>query len=389
MRAYYKRAPIGSLEALSKTLQVELGILKDAALQIDLHYHPYEIPKKDGSPRSILVPTHHLKIIQKRINRQIFDNIDYPDYLHGGIKDKDYVKNANEHSGANAIIALDVKNFYPSIKHDRVVEIFKYICKFPTDVSILLADLCTHKGVVPQGACTSSHLANLAFHDGEYHFAQHCATKGYKYTRLLDDITVSKAGSFSDAEIERVIKSVKSFVKKGGGRLNNKKQKIVSRSNPIDLMEVTGLWLNRGKPRAHKDDRRDIRSELHACEQMAKFDRTSEPYHALHNRLSGRVAKLSYLGHSEARSYRQRLQKILPLFDEHKAVSIYKQAQHLRNVKPAARSKYSYFQKYQTVRYMVNILARNDRQRAIAVRQILSRCAPTGNKDELLYDEPI
>lgn len=389
MRAYYKNKPIGSLDALSKTLQVELGILKGTALQINSHYHPYVIPKKDGSPRSILIPTNHLKIIQKRINRQIFDNISYPSYLHGGIKEKDYVKNAGEHSGANAIIALDVKNFYPSIKHKRVVEIFQYIFKFPEDVSTLLADLCTHQGAVPQGACTSSHLANLAFYDGEYHFAQFCAVKNYRYTRLLDDITISKDGVFSSNEIEKLIKSVKAFLKKGGSRLNNKKQRIVSRSNPEDLMEVTGLWLNRGRPRAHREDRRDIRAELHSCEQMAKSGRTTEQYHTLHNRLSGRVAKLSYLGHSEAAAYRQRLQNILPLFDEHKAASIYTQAQYLQTIKPAFRSKYSYFQKYHAVRYMVNILARNDRMKAYAVRQILSRCAPIGKKDELLYDESI
>lgn len=389
MRAFYSRKPIGSLEALSMALQVELGILKDTAHQIGAHYHPYTIPKKDGSPRLILIPTNHLKIIQKRINRQIFDNINYPGYLHGGIKDKDYVKNASEHAGAKAIITLDVKNFYPSINHKRVTEIFQYVCKFPPDVSTLLADLCTHQGVVPQGACTSSHLANLAFYDGEYHFAQYCANKKYKYTRLLDDISISKEGTFLDGEIEKIIKSVKAFLTKGGSRLNNKKQRIVTKSNPEDLMEVTGLWLNRGKPRAHKGDRRDIRTELHRCERMARGGRTSDEYHALHSRVSGRVAKLSYLGHFEASEYRQRLQQILPIFDEHKAVSVYKQAKYLQTVKTTSRSKFSYFQKYQMVRYMTNILARSDPARARIIRQILSDCPPIGTKDDLLYDDPI
>ncbi|MCW5672084.1 MAG: hypothetical protein KIT86_20690 [Hydrogenophaga sp.] len=389
MKAQYSKRPIGSLRALSQTLQVEVEILQDTASRIKHHYHLHEIPKADGNFRKIQIPTNHIKVIQKRINKHIFDNVIYPPYLHGGIKDRDYVKNATEHAGAEAVITLDVKNFYPSISRERVVSIFQHFCKFPKDVSQLLADLCTLDGLLPQGACTSSHLANLALFDCEYHFAQYCKSKGYTYTRLLDDIAISRKKPFSPQEIEKVIVSVKAMMKRCGLKLNNRKQRITARSNPETLMEVTGLWLNRGKPRAHTEDRRSIRAELHSCESAATNNRTDEDFHNLHNRLSGRVAKLSYLKHKEAANYRGRLQAILPLYDETAATAIFKQAKYLSRSKTSTRAKYAYFQQYHLVNYKANILFRNNITQATIVKKLLEGCKPIGQKDELLYGEPI
>ncbi len=389
MKPFYTKKPIGSIEALSKALQVDIGVLKNTAACLDKHYHPHSIPKRDGTFRKISIPTNHLKIIQKRINRSIFSNVSYPNYLTGGIKEKDYVKNAASHSNAEAIISLDIKNFYPSITHKKVLEIFQYFCKFPLEVATLLADLCTFKNQVPQGACTSSHLANLIFHDSEYHFAQHCETKRYTYTRLLDDISISSQKKFSQKEIDNIITSVKKYVKRSGLSLNKKKQKITSRSNPEELMEVTGLWLNRGKPRVHHDDFNKIKAGLFCCETMAKKENTSEEYHKLHGEISGKVGKLSYLKYHKATEYRERLRKILPVYDENAANGIYKNAVHLSKSNKSIRSKFSYFQKYHILNYKVNILFRNNKSRANLIRNILKYCKPTGKKDELLYNEPI
>ncbi|MFG5777400.1 reverse transcriptase family protein [Comamonas sp. J-3] len=389
MRPYYNARPIGSLASLSQTLQVDLGILKNTAKEIEKHYHPHSIPKKNGGERSISIPSNHLKIIQKRINKKIFGNVTYPPYLHGGIADKDYVKNASQHSNAKIVIALDVKNFYPSINRKKVLEIFQFFCKFPPDVSALLADLCCFKDSVPQGACSSSHLANLTLHNTEYSLVSRLQGRGYTYTRLLDDISISSAKEISKEEIEKIIKETKATLKSSELKLNNRKQKITSKSNPIDFMEVTGLWLNRGHPRAHRSDRKAIRAEMHKCQSQAAIDRHSEIYHQLHNSVSGKVAKLSYLNHIKAEKYRTILQSILPLYDEKTAHSITQQAKHLSKSKSNYRRKFVYFKKYYKIHYKVNILMRNNRKIAFHIKNILSHCKPLGDKDELLYDEPI
>lgn len=391
MRPYYNARPIGSLASLAKTLQVDIGILQKISADVEKNYHPYSIPKKAGGEREISIPSNYLKIIQKRINKKIFENVVYPAYLHGGIAEKDYVKNASSHSNANVVIALDVKNFYPSITLAKTVEIFQYFCNFPVDVSELLANLCCYNGVVPQGGCCSSHLANLVLNNSEYSLVSWLQGKGYKYTRLLDDISISSQKNITKEEIEKVVTQVKKCLKKSDEKLklNNRKQRITSRSNPVEFMEVTGLWLNRGKPRAHRQDRKLIRAEMHKCQSEAKINRYSEAYHKLHNSVSGKVAKLAYLDHIEAGKYREILQLILPLYDQDAATSIYKQASFLGKSKNSYRKKFVYFKKYHKVQYKVNILMRSDKSKAILIKKLLKSCRPLGNKDELLYDEPI
>jgi hypothetical protein len=391
MRPYYNSSPIGSLQALAKTLQVDLGILQKTANEIDKHYYNHSIAKGKGKvgERDISIPSNHLKIIQKRINRKIFNNVVYPPYLFGGIVEKDYVKNASMHSNAEVVIALDVKNFYPSISTQKAIEVFQYFCNFPADVSILLANLCCLNGSVPQGGCTSSHIANLILNKTEYKLVAWLNSSKYTYTRLLDDITISSSNEISKQKIEKIIKKVKDAISTLGLKLNNRKQRISSKSNPHELMEVTGLWLNRGNPRAHRDDRKLIRAEIYECKKQAAIDRYCESYHKLHNSVSGKVAKLAYLKHHEAVKYRELLQSILPLYDDAFATSIYKQACHLAKGKYSYRRKFVYFKKYHKIQYKLNILMRNNKSKAVAIKNFLEKFKPLGIKDELLYDEPI
>lgn len=384
MRAQYTKSPIGSLEVLSRALDVDLGVLVNTASTIDRHYHPHQIPKKKGGFRTIHIPTLHLKSIQKRINSRIFGNVIYPDYLFGGIKEKDYVKNATQHTGCGALIALDVKDFYPSISARSVEEIFQYFFKFPKDVSSLLAKLCCLNGHVPQGACTSSHLANLSLHDSEYHFAQYCKNKGWAYTRLLDDISVSSKNKFQQKEVDSIILKVKSMLSRSGLRLNNKKTKILSKANPVDLMEITGLWLNRGRPRAHRSDRNAIRHEVYQCEMLARNGRETKQYHEFHGRVSGRVSKLSYLEHVNAKSYRERLRAILPVYDVNQATNLLRQAEYLSKSSKNNRNSIAYYKKYHALKYRLNILMRTDRGLANHIRVMLSKCQPLIKSSDLL-----
>ncbi|WP_447578035.1 reverse transcriptase family protein [Achromobacter kerstersii] len=376
MRAQYTKKPIGSLDILARALDVELSILIGTANSVERHYHPHQIPKKNGGSRMIHIPTQHLKTIQKRINRRIFDNVLYPSYLFGGVREKDYVKNAAEHSGCNALIAMDVKDFYPSITIDVVKKIFQYFFRFPRDVAEILAKLCCLNGQVPQGACTSSHVANLALHDSEYHFVQYCKNKGWTYTRLLDDIAVSSKAKFQPRELEGIIAKIKAMLSRSGLRINNKKTRILSRANPVDLMEVTGLWLNRGKPRAHRADRNAIRKQVYECEMFAKEGREKNEFHEMHNHVSGRVSKLAYLQHVNAQSYRDRLRAILPLFDINQATNILRQAQYMARTTAKNRESIAYCKRYYVLQHRLNILMRTDRALAGTVRNILASCKP-------------
>lgn len=384
MRAQYTKKPIGSLEVLSRALEIDLGVLINTANAIDQHYHAHQIPKKKGGFRTINIPTLHLKSIQKKINSRIFSNVVYPEYLFGGIKERDYVKNAAQHAGCKALIALDVKDFYPSISLNAVKDIFQYFFRFPRDVAELLGKLCCLNERVPQGACTSSHLANLSLQENEYHFAQYCKNKGWTYTRLLDDISVSSKEVFQQKDVDAIISKAKAVLAGARLKLNNKKTRILSKANPVDLMEVTGLWLNRGRPRAHRSDRNAIRSEVYQCEILAKEGRERKKYHDFHSHVSGRVSKLAYLEHANSKLYRERLRKILLIYDVNQATNLLRQAEYISKTTLSNRKSVAYYKKYHILKHRLNILMRTDRGLARRIQSMLSLCKPTLQSSDML-----
>jgi hypothetical protein len=389
MRPQYLKRPIGTVTALSAALRVSEHVLRHAEGNLDMHYSPYEIPKADGKKRQIVIPSLHLKTIQKRINKEIFSHVQYPPYLYGGVSGKDYVRNASAHEDAEVLIALDVRNFYPSISRERVANIFQHFCKFGADVSDLLAGLTTYQNKVPQGACTSSHLANLVLHDVESSMVSYCEGAGLIYTRLLDDITISSKKPLPPKFIKKIVDMISTMLKRKGFRLKGQKTNITSKSNPENLMEVTGLWLNRGMPRVNSFVRRSIRVEVFQCTQSAKKDRTTSEYHQAYASASGKVAMLSYLGHGEAGRLRKSLEDILPIYGQGDLTKTQKMVGVLRRSTARDREKYAYNVRYYKVMQRINIVSRTDPALAKRLRQDLADSRPANTSNSALYDEPI
>lgn len=385
MKPKYLGKPIGSEVALAATLGISVDVLRDFAANVSDKYSMFEIPKKCGKLRSICSPDHSLKIIQKRINRLIFGNVEYPDYLFGGIAGQDYVKNASRHTGAKALLTLDIRNFYPNIKVKAVESIFLHFCKFPPPVVKLLTALTTLNGCVPQGACTSSHIANLVFYDIEHRVVGDLKDKKLIYSRLLDDICISSDKFLPQESVTKVIAKVASLLNAKNFKIRGDKTRVTSISNPKDLMEITGLWLNRGRPRAKPQDRRDIRSELHRCEVNFTVSRTSPEYHQEHNSLSGRVAKLTYLNHHEAANYRRRLREILPHYGDIEVKKTQILVRVLERISKSDRDKFPYVDRYHKLEHRLNILSRSEKLIADSLRNRIRRCFPTSTKEVLIY----
>jgi hypothetical protein len=387
MKPLYLGKPIGSEAALAATLGVSLEVLRDFATAADKKYSSFEILKKNGKPRLICSPNNDLKILQKRINRSIFGNIKYPEYLFGGIAGQDYVKNARRHVGAKALITMDVCDFYPSIKIKTVEVIFQHFCKFPPTVVKLLAALTTLNGSVPQGACTSSHLANLVFFDLEHRVVSDFKDKNLVYSRLLDDVCISSKILIKPNDVTAVINKVAALLTVRGFRIRKDKTRITSISNPEELMEITGLWLNRGAPRAKPEDRKDIRAEMHSCEGKFLLSRTAPDYHKEHDSLSGRVAKLTYLEHHEAASYRDKLRAMLPHYNASEASKVLYLVDALERTSKSDRGKYSYIERYHKLQHSINILSRTETAIARSLRLRMEKCSPTTTRDFLTYGE--
>lgn len=337
-KPYYPYNPIASIDSLSSTLGVHPDILIDIANNSCNSYTEFTVPSKNKD-RLVYEPKYELKRIQKRINSRIFEKVEYPSYLQGGIKDRinkrDYVENAKLHVNSKHLINLDIKSFYDNIKPIYVFYVYKMLFKFSDEVSNVLTLLTTYKNRVPQGACTSSYLANLIFFNSEYTLVSSFRQQSINYSRLLDDVTLSSDDELPTDTVVCAIKKVASLFKKYDLRLKQSKTKVEVKSNKEAEYKVTGLWVGNGEPRARKHERRYIRQLVYICSLKYNDSSSSQSYHDFWNKVSGMVAKLSRLHHTESKILRKKMAKILPtLSDEVKNKLILDIKKLIRKPKP-------------------------------------------------------
>lgn len=145
--------------------------------------------------RTINPPKDELKAIQKRINAYLVDNINLPSYAYGGIKGKDNILNARMHKGQKYIFQTDLKDCFPYITHKKVYAMFVRN-GFSPDVASLLTKLTTYKGHLPQGAPTSTTIANLVFAPAGLGILAIAEREGLRFTTFVDDVTISSQRDF-------------------------------------------------------------------------------------------------------------------------------------------------------------------------------------------------
>lgn len=211
-------------------------------VNIDKYYDEFKQVKKNSKgeikldnnnqpKKRVINPSRdRLKSLQKKILKKILHPIGLPEYCYGAAKGKDNVKNAKRHQGKKYKFLTDMKDFFPYITNKMVFEMFKRNGCSPT-VARILTRLTTYKGHIPQGAPTSSVIANLVFvktGDKLWEFAQE---HNITMTTFIDDLTMSSPTDFKE-KIPQII----SIIKSDGFRINDKKTHYQTK-NPI----VTGV----------------------------------------------------------------------------------------------------------------------------------------------------
>lgn len=223
--------------------------IRDCVFHKERFYHPVELPKEDGSKRTVYNVINPLKAFHLKIKEAVFDGQNlYPHYLHGGISDRSIVTNARTHLKAKSLIVMDIKKYFPSIKEK---DVRRWFCKQGYKDADLLANLLTLNNELPQGACTSSALANLVLF-GEREMAKEFETRGYRYSRYVDDIAVSSNKGFSTEEVEEIKSKVSSVIEKNQFSIHCQKTKVYHASdNDKDdmFMVVTGIGVDGKKLR--------------------------------------------------------------------------------------------------------------------------------------------
>jgi len=312
-RPCFKGRPITTLDALARALHFSPRQLRWAIERADTLYRPTKpIAKSDGSVRQTYDPAAPLKNIQRRINRNIFNRVMFPTYLQGGIRDRNNprhcIANAKLHSGATIVINEDISSFFPSITKQQVQDIWQNLFHFPPEIAEALTILTTYQGILPQGAPTSSYLANLVLWRQEPELVTNLAARGIRYSRYVDDITLSSKRFLNNHRKAGAVRQVKHLCHSNGFRMKSRKERIETSGNP---MRVNNLQINHGVT-LPKKERARVRAAVKACEVYPAESCDSDEYRKLFNSTLGRVNRPRQFHRIEGERLIRRLVAVAP-----------------------------------------------------------------------------
>ncbi len=314
-KAYSNIPPIAKIESLSSMLSIEKDDLLIISENIPNLWKPGKLLyKKNGEPRPTIDAKQPLKVLHEKIKNRMLKQVYYPEYLLGGIEDvmtpRDYKRHAEIHSGKSILVNEDVKGFFPSSSAGVVEKVWKNIFHCTPEVSALLTCLTTLNGSLPQGWKTSGYLANLVFWDVEPILVRILESRGYSYSRFMDDITVSSKQRISKKSKTFIVNEIYRMLFNKGYSPRRDKHEIVS-SNA--RMSVTGLTVNANDPSLSKIEKNNARAIVHKCECHAKKDRISEEYKTLWSSATGKIGTLTRFHPGKGASLRKRLSAVKPL----------------------------------------------------------------------------
>lgn len=239
---------IKSKKKLYEFLEMTADELNILLYQIDYLYKIKFQPKiKFGRPqvlyvpyqatriRQLIIPYHKLKRCQQKLNL-LLQQFELPDYFHGSIKGKSNVTNAFSHINNKYFLTVDIKNFFPRINNNIVYNTLTDL-GFSADVSAIITKLTTTKRQLPQGAPTSTTLANLVMINTSRKLYEFAKTNNIKFTIFLDDLTFSSEAPFKDLVNEFLLILNKYNFKIAHNKINY--------SN--NICEITGIFIKEKK----------------------------------------------------------------------------------------------------------------------------------------------
>jgi RNA-directed DNA polymerase len=270
----------------TRHLALRLGVserwLKHLADTIDQRVTASERQKSSGGTRRIYEPSKDLKRVQRLICKQLLQPLHLPDVLHGSVPGRSPRTNAQPHVGKPIVASLDIKDFYPSIRYDRVYSLFLDLGCSP-DVARLLTKLTTYGGHLAQGFPSSSAIANLILARIVPRVSKLCSDHGLTLTLYQDDLTISGGHRIPD-----LLNLCSRILRQSGFDIKPSKTKVVHSGM---RQEVTG-WVVNQKVNVSKDEYRHLRALLNRCRVQGIERVADRPVPKFKNHIRGRIQRV-------------------------------------------------------------------------------------------------
>lgn len=252
-----------SAEELARAMGIEVSALRFLAFNRRVarvsHYRRFLIPKKTGGHRLISAPMPRLKKAQAWVLAQILSKVGSHAAAHGFLVGRSIVSNARPHVGADVVVNLDLKDFFPTVSFRRVKGALVRL-GYSEAVSASLALVCTEPDVdevaldgatyfvakgerhLPQGSPASPALTNLLCRRLDRRLQGLADALGFAYTRYADDLTFSaRGGAAGSKSVGKLLRGVTDIVAHEGFVVHPEKTRVMRKGR---RQEVTGVVVN-------------------------------------------------------------------------------------------------------------------------------------------------
>jgi hypothetical protein len=278
--------------------------LRRLAEQPHLYYSPFAQEKKvkpfqrvvSDKKRPIDNPCDELKGIQRKIATKLLGGPNVPDFLHGSVKGRTTKTNMAAHQAAQVLVKMDIKSYFVNVTEDLVFRVWYRELKCSKEVAKLLTRLTTFNGHLPQGAPTSSALANIYLSSAFGPLLGQSRELGVTPGAYVDDI------QFSGPNARLMMEPTRRRLARDGFTFPNKKREVMGRYKP---KIVAGIRAGKDGPRAPRKKLSDLRAGFHKLELGLVADDEKPAYI---RRLAARVSHINQICPKDAAKYQELLQ---------------------------------------------------------------------------------
>jgi RNA-directed DNA polymerase len=225
------------------------------------YYITYKIRKRNGRSRRIDAPQDPLKAIQKQIVERVLYKFKAHPVAHGFVHGRSPKTNALVHVNKPMVLSVDIKNFFNTIRQERVQSTLTwllgqhpFVTYTPDDLRLLTALMC-YREVLPQGAPTSPVMSNLCCISMDKQLKALAKAANCNTTRYADDIVVS--GYVRD--VTNMLNPIYRMLAVHMFRPNRRKTKF---RRHFQRQQVTGIVVNK-QTGVQKETWRNLRAALH------------------------------------------------------------------------------------------------------------------------------
>ncbi|HEX4796803.1 MAG TPA: reverse transcriptase family protein [Humisphaera sp.] len=283
------------------------------------HYIRFTIPKRSGGTRTLFAPHRDIAATQQWILEHILSKVPTHAAAHGFVSGRSTVSNATGHVKRDLVINCDLTDFFPTITVGRVRGIFQQLGYSPaaaTVLSLLCTEsprrLVTYSGkpyhvatgprALPQGACTSPALSNLAARRLDSRLAGIATKLGWTYSRYADDLTFSADGDAA-TKVGYLLARIRHITTDEGFAVNEKKTRVQRKSA---AQSVTGIIVNE-RPGVPRDLARRLRAILHRAKTQGLAAQNRQKLPHFEAWLDGMIAYISMVNPNQAKPLREAL----------------------------------------------------------------------------------